>query len=63
MTKLGTGVPAPLLPSIVAQAIELPTPPTFEDTTKPQQSTPLKAKTGSDKEKNVPKWFKVGRSK
>lgn len=58
-----TGVPAPLLPSIVAQAIELPTPPTFEDTTKSQQSTSLKAKTGSDKEKKVPKWFKVGQSK
>ncbi|KIM64255.1 hypothetical protein SCLCIDRAFT_15272 [Scleroderma citrinum Foug A] len=58
-----TGVPAPLLPSIVAQAIELPTPPTFEDSTKSQQSTPSKAKTGSDKEKKVPKWFKTGRSK
>ncbi|KAL4075007.1 hypothetical protein V8B97DRAFT_1661787 [Scleroderma yunnanense] len=58
-----TGVPAPLLPTIAAQAIELPTPPAFEDSTQTRQNTPSRpTKSGSDKEKKIPKWFKAGQT-
>ncbi|KAG6334116.1 hypothetical protein ID866_4978 [Astraeus odoratus] len=57
-----SSVPAPLLPSIMAQATELPRPPALEETLQTQQGTsskqPLSAKTGT-KDK-LPKWFKLG---
>lgn len=60
----GSNVPAPLDPSLISQAVELPVPPDF-DTAPSKGATPAAASnkpssssaTGSG-EKKVPKWFK-----
>ncbi|KAF8558096.1 hypothetical protein OG21DRAFT_1475070 [Imleria badia] len=61
-----SGVPAPLLSSIAAQAIELPKPPVFEEPESVSKSgTPSSRglpSTGSE-QKKIPKWLKAGLSK
>ena len=62
----GSNVPAPLDPSLISQAVELPVPPDF-DTAPSKGATPAAASnkpssssaTGSG-EKKVPKWLKLG---
>lgn len=57
-------VPAPLLPTLMAQAIDLPTPPSFgEDARAPWSTTPINTKTTPHKEKKVPKWLKLAQKK
>ena len=63
--KLGSGVPAPLLSTIAAQAIELPKPPVFDQ---PDAGSKLEAPSSRSlpstrSEKKIPKWLKVGSSK
>jgi len=59
-------VPAPLMPSIMAQATDLPSPPSFDDTilhqsvTSPLASSGPRSQTG---QKKIPKWLKVGQKK
>jgi tether containing UBX domain for GLUT4 len=58
----GTNVPAPLLPSIAASAIELPNPPSVDtEPPKVEKSATLPATASSTRtEKKVPKWLKAG---
>ncbi|KAI6025024.1 hypothetical protein PISMIDRAFT_673162 [Pisolithus microcarpus 441] len=57
-----SNVPAPLLPGLMARAIELPAPPAFEESARtPGSTTPSNSKAISDKK--VPKWMKLGRGK
>jgi len=63
----GSDVPAPLLPGILAQAVELPAPTEYEVTTK---SSSTVTTTGSSsatsfggKEIKIPKWLKMGLKK
>jgi tether containing UBX domain for GLUT4 len=58
----GTNVPAPLLPSIAASAIELPKPPSVDtEPPKVEKSATLPATASSTRtEKKVPKWLKAG---
>jgi len=57
-------VPAPLMPSIMAQATDLPSPPSF-DASAPQQpdNSPSKASGSQIGDKKIPKWLKVGLKK
>ena len=72
MGSIDTDVPAPLDPSILALAEDLPKPPNFDADDKPSEaSTPPSGRTLSGQpapeapptEKKVPKWFKMGTSK
>ncbi|KAI6107908.1 hypothetical protein F5141DRAFT_1215667 [Pisolithus sp. B1] len=55
-----SNVPAPLLPTLMAQAIDLPTPPAFgENARTPGSTTPSNSKATLDKK--APKWLKLGR--
>ncbi|KAG2347883.1 hypothetical protein BDR05DRAFT_957510 [Suillus weaverae] len=58
----GTNVPAPLLPSIAASAIELPKPPSADvELPKAQKSaTPPTTTSSTSSEKKIPKWLKAG---
>jgi len=61
-------IPAPLMPSIMAQAVDLPSPPSFGDGTSKltQDSSSSESKrSGSSQsgEKRIPKWLKVGLKK
>ncbi|KAI6129915.1 hypothetical protein EV401DRAFT_2206203 [Pisolithus croceorrhizus] len=57
-----SNVPAPLLPTLMAQAIDLPTPPAFGDNARtPGSTTPSNSKATLDKK--APKWLKLGRGK
>jgi len=59
----GSNVTAPLLPTIAAQATELPKPPVFEvPEAVPKSGTSSSRGTGSEGKK-IPKWFKAGLSK
>ncbi|KAF5341981.1 hypothetical protein D9611_001681 [Ephemerocybe angulata] len=59
--------PAPLLPSILEQAIDIPVPPAApaEPTSPPKPSTPAAPSAGSRNndggEKKIPKWLKLGK--
>lgn len=58
-------VSAPLLPSIIAQAADLPPPPNFDN--EPSEHTPgsssSEKKRAGPGEKKIPKWLKVGLKK
>jgi len=56
-------LPAPLLPSIMAQATDLPPPPNFENgpSKHTQDSSSSKPKRSGPGEKKIPKWLKVGK--
>ncbi|KAG1781783.1 hypothetical protein EV702DRAFT_1073405 [Suillus placidus] len=58
----GTNVPAPLLPSIAASAIELPKPPSADaELPKANKSaTPPTTTSSTSSEKKIPKWLKAG---
>lgn len=57
----GTNVPAPLLPSIAASAIELPKPPSIDaEPPKVEKSTTPPTKSSTGTEKKIPKWLKAG---
>ncbi|KII89614.1 hypothetical protein PLICRDRAFT_39726 [Plicaturopsis crispa FD-325 SS-3] len=59
----GSDVPAPLAPSILAHATDLPTPPTYDVESPAQPSTsesPVEKPAG---EKKIPKWLKAGMRK
>ncbi|OJA16472.1 hypothetical protein AZE42_06878 [Rhizopogon vesiculosus] len=60
----GTNVPAPLLPSITARAIELPKPPGLdaEPPKKQKSATPPTTSSSASTEKKIPKWMKAGLS-
>ncbi|KAJ6519288.1 hypothetical protein C8R45DRAFT_950870 [Mycena sanguinolenta] len=61
----GSGVPAPLRPDILAQAIDLPAPPAVADAS-PSSSTPSGSGSSELKaslEKKMPKWMKMGLKK
>ncbi|KAG1852931.1 hypothetical protein C8R48DRAFT_345876 [Suillus tomentosus] len=61
----GTNVPAPLLPSIAASAIELPKPPSAEaEARKVEKSaTPPTTTSSTSTGKKIPKWLKAGLKK
>lgn len=52
---------APLAPSILLQAVDLPVPPTFEIPTLESQGQKL-SEVDQGKAKALPKWFKLGKS-
>ncbi|KAF6743269.1 hypothetical protein DFP72DRAFT_934377 [Ephemerocybe angulata] len=60
--------PAPLLPSILEQAIDIPVPPAApaEPTSPPKSPTPAASSAGSRNndggEKKIPKWLKLGKT-
>lgn len=60
-------VPAPLMPSIMVQATDLPFPPSFDTSVTHQlPSSPSKSSQSSsqaDEKKKIPKWLKVGLKK
>lgn len=59
-----SNVPAPLLPALMAQAIELPAPPAFGgDADAPGRAASSHTKATSDKGKKVPKWLKLTQRK
>ncbi|KAG9315130.1 hypothetical protein JVU11DRAFT_4253 [Chiua virens] len=56
-------VPAPLLTSIAAQAIELPKPPGFQEVevvAKPDARSSTGSQSAGSEQKKIPKWFKAG---
>ncbi|KAG6837954.1 hypothetical protein H0H93_008348 [Arthromyces matolae] len=58
-------VPAPLLSTMLAEAIDLPPPPSF-DVSPPGREPPSKTSvrpTASNLEKKIPKWLKIGSKK
>jgi len=55
-------LPAPLLPSVLAHAQDLPPPPNFDSEPSSSTSTPA-PKSSASSEKKVPKWFKMGSKK
>ncbi|KAG2153968.1 hypothetical protein DEU56DRAFT_430539 [Suillus clintonianus] len=55
----GTNIPAPLLSSIVARAIELPKPPSV-DAEPPKSAKHPTTTSSSSTEKKIPKWLKAG---
>jgi hypothetical protein len=63
----GSDIPAPLMPSIMAQAVDLPSPPSFGDGTSKltqdsSSSEPKLSGSSQSGEKKIPKWLKVGLS-
>jgi len=56
----GTDVSAPLMASIVAQAIDLPPPPDFHDSSQASKQSESSSQTV---EKKIPKWLRVGPKK
>jgi len=61
-----SNVPAPLLSSIMAQAIDLPSPPSFDASPEQQPSrsgSKPPASNSQTSEKKIPKWLKVGLKK
>jgi tether containing UBX domain for GLUT4 len=62
---LGIEVPAPLLPSIMTQATDLPLPPAFDADPSQQAAETTSKRFGSSSpldQKKIPKWLKVGLS-
>ncbi|KAJ8586259.1 hypothetical protein M405DRAFT_864735 [Rhizopogon salebrosus TDB-379] len=59
----GTNVPAPLLPSITARAIELPMPSRLDaEPPKEKSPTPPTTSSSANTQKKIPKWLKAGLS-
>jgi len=58
----GSNVPAPLLPSIMTQATDLPSPPSFDVSPQQRPSRSGPKPPVSTSEKKIPKWLKVGLS-
>ncbi|KAF9024899.1 hypothetical protein BDZ89DRAFT_1068679 [Hymenopellis radicata] len=60
-----SNVPAPLIGTVLSQAIDMPKPPPIEDkpSSKAGFSKDSKSSLGSSVEKKVPKWFKAGLKK
>ncbi|KAG6369395.1 hypothetical protein JVT61DRAFT_14927 [Boletus reticuloceps] len=58
-------VPAPLLSTIAAQAIELPRPPVFEvpEAVPKSEASSSRGSQSTGSEKKIPKWFKAGLKK
>ncbi|KAH0587324.1 hypothetical protein H2248_006124 [Termitomyces sp. 'cryptogamus'] len=62
----GSHVPAPLLPDLLAQAVDLPAPPNFDSSlpSGPEKSSvSVSSPTSSSIEKKIPKWLKMGLKK
>jgi len=59
----GSNVPAPLLPSIMTQATDLPSPPSFDVSPQQRPSRSGPKPPVSTSEKKIPKWLKVGLKK
>jgi tether containing UBX domain for GLUT4 len=60
----GSDYPAPLAESVLSQAVDLPSPPVFADSTANTSSTSTSKSAISSGvgPKNLPKWFKMGQS-
>ncbi|KAJ7465189.1 hypothetical protein FB451DRAFT_1262921 [Mycena latifolia] len=62
----GSDIPAPLAPEVLAQAIDLPLPPTVDASPSPSAASGSRSDTGgatSSLEKKIPKWLKMGLKK
>lgn len=63
----GSDVPAPLLPAILSQAVDLPAPPDYDVTLATAKETtssgPSSSPASSSGEKKIPKWLKLGLKK
>jgi tether containing UBX domain for GLUT4 len=61
----GSDYPAPLAESVLSQAVDLPSPPVFADSTANTSSTSTSKSAISSGvgPKNLPKWFKMGQKK
>lgn len=60
---LASDVSAPLLPSILSQAIDLPAPPNFDVVPPSQASSASQTQPYSVGEKKIPKWMQAAMSK
>ncbi|KAJ7243712.1 hypothetical protein C8J57DRAFT_1083585 [Mycena rebaudengoi] len=65
----GWNAPAPLAPHVLAQAVDLPPPPVFDDSPSANKSASASSSSGASKqgagaalEKKIPKWLKMGPS-
>jgi len=59
----GSGISAPLLPNIAAQAMDLPMPPSFDHSDQSQRSSTSSTTPAPKLEKKIPKWLKAGLKK